>query len=109
MSSGRTFDIEDTSSRITKSDARNTVQVTLIHEQFPDQQIEDNVSETDPDWDRKIDFSSLIDQSLIKKKDYLLGQHEFLPLVEKIVTMISSLRDQYFYEIDLQMSNILVT
>lgn len=36
MSSGRTFDIEDTSSRITKSDSRNTVQVTLIHEQVPD-------------------------------------------------------------------------
>lgn len=72
MSSGRTFDIEDTSSRITKSDSRNTVQVTLIHEQVPDQHIEDNMSETDPDWDRKIDFSNLVDQKLIKKKDYLL-------------------------------------
>ena len=36
MSTGRTFDIDDTSSRITKSDSRNTVQVTLIHEQVPD-------------------------------------------------------------------------
>ena len=69
MSTGRTFDIED-SNRPPSSNfnLNNCVQVTLIHEQIPQLSIEDNVSDTDPDWENQIDVRPLHEQTLQKKK-----------------------------------------
>ena len=53
MSTGRTFDIGDSSSRsrLNNQTVRNDVQVMLIQEQIPNLSVEDNISETDPDWE----------------------------------------------------------
>ena len=66
MSTGRTFDIGDSSAR-DPSNARNSVQVTLIQEQIPNlASVEDNISETDPDcdWAEKIEFNHLCEYTL---------------------------------------------
>ena len=61
MSTGRTFDNEGSARRPPSSNLSNSVQVTLIHEQIPNLPIEDNVSETDPDWENQIEINHLID------------------------------------------------
>jgi len=66
MSTGRTFDIEDGSGRLpyTNLNSQNYVQVTLIQKQIPNMSLEDNVSESDPDWDNQIEFGYLYEQTL---------------------------------------------
>ena len=61
---GRTFDFGDESSRKTLN-LRSSVQVTLIHKQVPNMHVEDNVSETDPDWENMIEFTKLQSCSLL--------------------------------------------
>ena len=39
----------------------------------------------------------------------LLEQKKFLPLIVKILNMVSNLRDQYFYEFEIQNQNLVVT
>jgi len=39
----------------------------------------------------------------------LLDQKQLLPLLVKILTMISALRDQYFFEFEIQNHNLMVT
>ena len=109
MSTGRTFDIGDTSSRTPASSHRNSVQVTLIHEQIPNLTIEDNISETDPDWENHIEFNHLTQHTLQSKMRDLLDQKKLLPLVVKILTMVSTLRDQYYFEFEIQSHNLMVT
>ncbi len=109
MSTGRTFDNDGSARRIPSSNLSNSVQVTLIHEQIPNLNIEDNMSETDPEWENQIEISHLIDQTLFKKMRHLLEERQLLPLVCKVLNMLSSLRDQYFYEFELQTPNLMVT
>jgi len=39
----------------------------------------------------------------------LLDERKLLPLLCRILTMVSSLRDQYFYEVEMQSFNLMVT
>ena len=65
MSTGRTFDIGDSGSQRNPHNARNNVQVMLIHEQIPDLTVEDNISETDvDDWENQIGFDHLTEHTL---------------------------------------------
>ena len=68
---GRTFDFGDESSRKTLN-LRSSVQVTLIHKQVPNMHVEDNVSETDPDWENMIEFTKLQSCSLLMQREYLI-------------------------------------
>lgn len=82
----------------------------LIHEQIPNLTVEDNVSETDADdWENLINFDHLTDHTLQSKMRQLIEQKQLLPLINKILTMVSSLRDQYFYEVEIQNQNLLIT
>ena len=63
MSTGRTFDMEN-SSRRAKSSGANCVQVMLIHEQIPNLTIEDNISETNLDWENQVEFSHLSEHTV---------------------------------------------
>ena len=68
MSTGRTFDIGDSGSQRNPHNARNNVQVMLIHEQIPNLTVEDNVSETDADdWENNIGFDHLTEHTLQSK------------------------------------------
>ena len=80
---------------------QNEIQVMLIHEQIPDMEFQDNLSETVPDWEQQVDFSHLDNFTIMEQKDELIANQKFLPLIAKIVTMVGQLSDQYFYEFEL--------
>ena len=65
MSTGRTFDIDDSTKR-TSQNVRNNVQVTLIQEQIPNLAVDDNMSETDlaDDYENRIEFNHLTGYTL---------------------------------------------
>ena len=46
--------------------------MTLIHKQVPNMHVEDNVSETDPDWENMIEFTKLQSCSLLMQREYLI-------------------------------------
>ena len=62
---GRTFDFGSDSSK-KQLNLRSSVQVTLIHQQVPLMLIEDNISETDPDWENQIEFNNLQQNHLLE-------------------------------------------
>ena len=80
---------------------QNEIQVMLIHEQIPDMEFQDNLSETVPDWEQQVDFNHLDNFTIMEQRDELIANQNFLPLIAKIVTMVGQLSDQYFYEFEL--------
>ena len=112
MSTGRTFDNEDGSAsrpHFSHVSLNNCVQVMFIHEQLPNLHVADNVSETNPDWENQIDVQPLFDQTLQNKRDELLEEEQFLPTVCKVLNILGRLRDQFFYEFEIQTANLVVT
>ena len=51
------------------------------------------MSETDPDWENQIEVNHLTQHTLQAKMRDLLDQKKLLPLIVKILTMVSTLRD----------------
>ena len=45
----------------------------------------------------------------MEKRQTLIANKKFIPLLAKIITMVGSLRDQYFYEFELANFNLIIT
>ena len=60
----------------------------LVHEQIPNMDFQDNLSETVPDWETQVDFKHLDSYTIISKIDTLIANQKLIPLVSKIMTMV---------------------
>ena len=67
---------------------RNQIQVTLVHEQIPNMDFQDNLSETDPEWEAQVDFKHLDSYTLMGRIETLIANQKLIPLIAKIVTMV---------------------
>ena len=82
----------------------------LVHEQIPNLDVKDNISETGMDWEAQIDFvKHLNPYTLMEKRETLIANKKLIPLIAKVMTMVGLLRDQYFYEFELASHNIVIT
>ena len=82
----------------------------LIHEQITNFDVKDTFSETGMDWESQVEFvERLSTYTLMEKRQTLIANKKFIPLLAKIITMVGSLRDQYFYEFELANFNLVIT